>query len=105
MQRDFELLVGCLKKIGHETMGIQFDAAPPELLENNIKFALVIFLEVVPRNMLELAPVKWAFLNPEWCKPDVVKTVDRHVDKIFTKTWEAHRIFEPMFPGRVVYTG
>lgn len=108
LQREFELLADFLGRRGHDVQGIQYDAPPddPATVELLAKrFDLSIFLEVIPRNMLELAPVKWAFLNPEWCKPDILKTAQRHMDKIFAKTQEALRIFLPLFPGKAFYTG
>lgn len=102
LQRDAELLAIFLTELGHTHQGFQFDEPLPADLP---RFDLAIFLEVVPRNLLEIAPVKWAFLNPEWCKPDVVKLVQRHFDHVFAKTKEAERIFEPLFPGKVWYTG
>jgi len=100
LTRDGELLRNFLQSKGNEVFEYQWDGeAPTE------KFDLVIFLEVIPRNFLELAPVKWAFLNPEWCKPDVIKMAERHIDRIFAKTHEGQRILEGTFPGKVFYTG
>lgn len=37
--------------------------------------------------------------------PDRVQTVALEIDRIFAKTREAERLFSPLFPGRVKYTG
>jgi len=104
LQRDCELLTRFLvEKHGHNVFQFQYDGLMPE--EWPREFDLAIFLEVVPRNLLELAPIKWAFLNPEWCKPDVIKTAQRHIDKVFAKTHEAKRIFDEVFPGKAHFTG
>jgi len=100
LTRDAELLTAFLEQRGHSVTVVQYDGEVPEQV-----FGLTIFLEVIPRNMLELAPVRWAFLNPEWCKPDIVKSAQRHIDKIFAKTHEAKRIFDEVFPGKAHYTG
>lgn len=101
LQRDFELLQDFLSP-AHEVTGIQYDKALPDGIDT---FELAIYLEVIPRNLLELAPVRWAFLNPEFVTPDIVKIAQRHIHKIFAKTREAQRVFEEVFPGKVHYTG
>lgn len=100
LTRDAEIISGVLTELGHEVTDIQYDAP---LLE--AKYDLAIFLEVLPRNLLDLAPIRWAFLNPEWVTPEILKTAQRHMDKIFAKTREGQRIFEPLFPGRTFYVG
>lgn len=107
LQRDFELLSDFLGARKHSVVGIQYDAAPENVAHfvGDLKFDLAIFLEVIPRNLLELAPIRWAFLNPEFCKPDVIKTAERHIDRVFAKTLEARRIFETVFPGKAYFTG
>ena len=100
LKRDFDVIADVLASLGHEVTGIQFDAP---LLE--AKYDLAIYLEVVPRNLLDLAPVRFAWLNPEWCTPEILKTAQRNMDKVFAKSREAQRIFEPLFPGRTFYTG
>lgn len=102
LTRDWELLRDFLTARGHEVSGFQYDAPLPE---GTPVHDLVMFLEVIPRNMLELAPVKWLWANPEWCKPEVIKMAERHIDRIFAKTHEAQRILEEAFPGKVHYTG
>lgn len=101
LQRDAELLAGALAELGHSQHGIQFDEPLPEHCKD---FDLAIYLEVIPRNMLGLAPVRWAWLNPEWTKPEIVRTAQRHMHKVFAKTWEAKRIFDKIFPGKVFYS-
>ncbi len=101
LQRDFELLRDFLSP-GHEVVGLQYDRALPDGIG---EFQLAIFLEVIPRNMLELAPVRWAFLNPEFATPDIVKIAQRHIHKVFAKTHEAKRIFDEVFTGKAHYVG
>lgn len=100
LSRDFEIISAVLTELGHEVTGVQFDAP---LLE--AKYDLAIYLEVIPRNLLDLAPIRWAFLNPEWMTPEILKTAQRHMDKVFAKTREGQRILEPLFPELVFYTG
>jgi Glycosyl transferases group 1 len=102
LQRDAELLAGALAELGHSQHGIQFDESLPEHCKD---FDLAIYLEVIPRNMLGLAPVRFFFGNPEWTKPEIVRTAQRHMHKVFAKTWEAKRIFDKVFPGKTFYTG
>jgi hypothetical protein len=101
LQRDAELLAGALAELGHSQHGIQFDEPLPEHCKD---FDLAIYLEVIPRNMLGLAPVRFFFGNPEWTKPEIVRTAQRHMHKVFAKTWEAKRIFDQVFPGKTFYT-
>ena len=100
LSRDFEIISAVLTELGHEVTGVQFDAP---LLE--AKYDLSIYLEVIPRNLLDLAPIRWFFGNPEWVTPEILKTAQRHMDKVFAKTREGQRILEPLFPDRVFYTG
>ena len=103
LQRDYELLNGYLRdELHHSVAGIQFDDARE--MGDNI-YDLAIYLEVAPRSLMNISERRWAFLNPDWCKPDVIQVVDRSFEKIFAKTREGQRIFEELFPGRVHYTG
>lgn|GEM_PF-872668 len=108
LQRDAELIAGCLMAHGHKVMGLQYDL-PQEWMDEDphfsAKYDLAIFLEVVPRHLLNLAPVKWAWLNPEWVKPEMIRLIDRYIDKVFAKTHEAYRLFSPLWPKRTHYTG
>ena len=101
MTRDYELLRDYLTELGHTTQGLQYDG--PSFWEH--PFDLAIFLEVIPRNMVNIAPIRWAFLNPEWCNSEKVKLVHRYIDKVFAKTHEAKRIFDETFPGKASYVG
>lgn len=103
LQREGELLDVLLTEWGHTVARFQYDDA--SLPEGTPKFDLAIYLEVVPRQMLALADTRWAFLNPEWCKPLIIEMVAKYVDKVLTKTHEAQRIFEKLFPGKTFYTG
>jgi hypothetical protein len=102
LQRDGELLCEFLQGLGHQTYGVQFDASLPG---DAPKCELMISLETVARHLLPIAPIHWLFVNPEWFASDLIPIVDKHFAKILTKTCEAQRIFEPIFPGRVFYVG
>ena len=105
LQREYELLREYLEmELGHTVTGYDHEGTK-DLVGVDGSYDLAIFLEVVPRNMLGLAERRWAFLNPEWTKPEMIEIVERSFEKVFAKTHEAERIFEPLFPGRVHYTG
>jgi hypothetical protein len=108
LTRDEELLGDYLHSKGHGVVGLQYDL-PQEAMDGTPAFQerydLAIFLEVIPRHLLNLAPVKWAWLNPEWVKPEMIRLIDRNIDKIFAKTHEAFRLFSPLWPKRTHYTG
>lgn len=108
LQRDYELLLRFLQEQGHIVQGFQYDEPVEETLSiwtPEDGFQLVIFLEVVPRDKIGLAPVRWAFLNPEWCKRDVIDAAKLYVNRVFAKTHEAFRILEEIFPNKTFYTG
>ena len=101
LHKDSQLIWNYLQSKGHEAYCVQYDG-PTETLQ----YDLAIFLEVIPRNFIEIAPVRWAILNPEWCKPDVIKMGHRHIHKIFAKTREAFRVLSAEFGrDKVFYTG
>lgn len=105
LQREYELLRDYLDlELGHQVVGIDHEETK-DWISMDGSYDLTIFLEVVPRNLLGLSERRWAFLNPEWTKPEMVEIVERSFEKVFAKTHEAERIFEPLFPGRVHYTG
>jgi hypothetical protein len=101
LTRDFELLFAFLQDLGHKCEGIQYDWP----LTQSCKFDLMISLETIARNHLNIAPIHWLIPNLEWLTPDSVPIIDKHFAKILTKTHEAQRVLEPMFPGRVHYVG
>jgi len=108
LTRDAELVGDYLQSKGHQVVDLQYDLPQEEIDGASAfqeKYDLAIFLEVVPRNLLNLAPVKWAFLNPEWVKPEMIRLIDRNIDKVFAKTHEAFRLFSPLWPKRTHYTG
>lgn len=108
LTRDAELLTEQLIIRGHTVTPLQYDL-PQEQMDIDHRFAvkydLAIFLEVVPRQLLNLAAVKWAWLNPEWVRPEMIRLIDRNIDKIFAKTMEAFRLFSPLWPQRTFFTG
>lgn len=102
LTRDFELLRDLLRSAGHEVDGLQYDDPIPDGLP---AFELAIFLEVVPRAFLNIAPVNWLFANPEWVKPEMIRLIERNIDKVFAKTKEGERLLKPLFGARVHFTG
>lgn len=104
LERDFEILRDILVEHEHAVTAVQFDVINEAELDGPM-YDLAIFLEVAPLNLMCIAPVKWIFANPEWCKPDRVKAIDAHFDKIFAKTREAERQLRRLFGNRVFYTG
>lgn len=102
LEREYRLLCEFLQSLAHNVFGVQYDAPLHDYAE---RADLMISLETVARHLLPIAPMHWWFPNPEWCTSDLLPVVDRHFQKIFTKTREAQRIFEPLFPERVFYVG
>lgn len=108
LQRDFELLSDLLIEWGHQVIGIQWDAPveDPAYIElTKQEFDLAIYLEVVPRDKLELASRRWLFANPEWVKPEMIPIVEKFVERVFAKTQIGKEILTKLFGERVVYTG
>jgi hypothetical protein len=101
LQKEWELLREFFISEGHEVVGLQYD----EPFDESIKADLACFLEVIPRNFLGISERRWMWCNPEWMKPEMIKTAERSCEKIFSKTREAQRILDPLFPGRVHFTG
>jgi hypothetical protein len=102
LTRDFELLFAFLQDLGHKCEGIQYDWPPTQPA---YKADLMISLETIARHHLNIAPIHWLIPNLEWLTADSVPIIDKHFAKILTKTHEAQRVLEPMFPGRVHYVG
>lgn len=101
LQKEWELLRDFLLGLGHEVQGIQYD----EPLDPSTTADLTCFLEVIPRNFLGISERRWMWVNPEWMKPQMIELAERSCEKVFVKTREAQRILEPLFPGRVHYSG
>jgi glycosyltransferase involved in cell wall biosynthesis len=102
LEREWCLLRDHLIELGHEVSGLQYDEPLPKDFQ---PCDLMISIETVSRHLLSCAPIHWLFPNPEWFAQDLIPIVKRHYDKILTKTHEAQRIFEPLFPGKTFYTG
>jgi hypothetical protein len=102
LEREWLLLRDYLTELGHEIHGLQYDEPLPKDFP---ACDLTISLETVSRHLLSCAQVHWLFVNPEWFAQDLIPIVKRHYNKVFTKTHEAQRIFEPLFPGKTFYTG
>jgi hypothetical protein len=101
LHTEYVLLRKYLESLGHEVSGVQFDQDAPNL----IGVDLAISLETVCRHLLQLAPVNWLFVNPEWTKRHDLDLIERSYEKIFCKTHEAHRIFSDLYPDRTHYVG
>lgn len=99
---EYGLLRGYLEELGHKVTGLQFDEDAPKDLE---PLDLMISLETVCRHLLDLAPVNWIFVNPEWTKRSDLDLIRRSYNKIFCKTREAERIFKEYFPDVTHYVG
>lgn len=99
LQKDYELLRALLEEWGHEVDGQQFNeplaVAPGDLC---------IWLEVFDEHLLSLAPRHSIFLNPEWTKPETVRPIQRHCERVFAKTLDAERVLKETFPN-VTYVG
>jgi hypothetical protein len=103
LEVEYRLLCEFLQSLGHKTVGVQYD----EPLDAMLPFPcdLMISLETVAPHHLPVAPVHWLFPNAEWFTSDLIPVVGNHYQKIFCRTREALRIFEPLFPGRCFYVG
>jgi hypothetical protein len=101
LTRDYALLAEFLQSLGHSVLGVQYD----EPLTQPYTADLMISLETIARHHLPIAPIHWLIPNLEWLTADSIPVIDKHFAKILTKTREAQRILEPVFPGRVHYCG
>lgn len=102
LETEYRLLRAYLETLGHEVVGLQYDAPAPDDLP---QFDLSISLETVSRHLLHVAPVNWLFVNPEWFAQDLIPVVKKHFQKVFAKTIEAQRIIGELFPDKVCYCG
>jgi hypothetical protein len=100
LEREFRLLKSFLEEREHEVIGVQFDEPAPDAI-----FDICLFLETFPRHLLDLSALNFIWPNPEWTPGDTVSLIRKYADRVFSKTREGQRIFEPLFPGKVSYTG
>jgi hypothetical protein len=98
LETDGRLLEGVLQEWGHEVARAQYDQA------NSETFDLCIWLEVFNAHLLCLAPRHFLFANPEWTKPESIRPIQRHVEKVFAKTRDGEKSLRELFPN-VTYTG
>jgi hypothetical protein len=99
LERDFCLLRDWLIARGHEAVGQQFDKPG-----SGAKYDLGIFLETINEHHIVLADRWWYFANPECLKPEFVRAIQRHCEKILVKTKDAERLMHEKFSG-VHYVG
>lgn len=99
LQKDFELLRDFIQARGHEVTGQQFDQPA-----NGGDYDLGIFIETINEEMVPMAK-RWVyFANPEWLKPDMVRPIQRHCEKVFAKTRSAEQVLRGKFTN-VHYVG
>ncbi len=100
LEREYRLLKAFLEERQHEVVGVQYDEPAPDIVVD-----VALFLETFPRHLLDLSAVNCIWPNPEWTSGEMVSLIRKYAFKVFAKTHEAQRIFEPLFPGKVSYTG
>lgn len=101
LQRDYELLRAYLESLGHEVFGQQ-DNRPAD---TEIPVCdLGIFLETISQHLVPMAKRFYYIANCEWLKPEFIRPIQRHCEKVFAKTREAERILREKF-SRVHYIG
>jgi Glycosyl transferases group 1 len=101
LQRDYELLRAYLETLGHEVFGQQ-DNRPAD---TEIPVCdLGIFLETISEHLVPMAKRFYYIANCEWLKPEFIRPIQRHCEKVFAKTREAERILREKF-SRVHYIG
>ena len=101
LQRDYELLRAYLESLGHEVFGQQ-DNRPAD---TEIPVCdLGIFLETISEHLVPMAKRFYYIANCEWLKPEFIRPIQRHCEKVFAKTREAERILREKF-SRVHYIG
>jgi hypothetical protein len=98
LETDARLLEGVLQEWGHEVARAQYDQA------NSETFDLCIWLEVFNTHLLCLAPRHYIFCNPEWTKPENIRSIQRHCERVFAKTRDGEKSLRDLFPN-VMYTG
>jgi hypothetical protein len=98
LETDARLLEGVLQEWGHEVARAQYDQA------NSATFDLCIWLEVFNAHLLCLAPRHYIFCNPEWTKPENIRPIQRHCERVFAKTRDGEKSLRELFPN-VTYTG
>lgn len=98
LETDARLLEGVLAEWGHEVARAQYDQA------NSETFDLCIWLEVFNAHLLCLAPRHFLFANPEWTKPESIRPIQRHCERVFAKTRDGEKSLRELFPN-VTYTG
>lgn len=102
LQVEYQLLRTFLEELGHEVHGLQYDEPLPK---DFLACDLSISLETVARHLLSVAPTHWLWPNAEWFTQDLIPVVKRHFSRVFVKTLEADKIFEPIFPKKVCCSG
>jgi len=99
LQRDAEILSAYLSSRGHVVAMQQYDQPA-----SATGFDLAIFLETMSEHLVPIASRHWIIINPEWFKPDFMRPVQRHCEKVLAKTRDAERILRAHFSS-VHYIG
>ena len=100
LERDFILLRDWLTARGHEVYGQQYNVPCGMIAACD----LGIFIETISEHLVPMASKWWYFANPEWLKPELIRPVQRHCEKVLAKTRDAERVLRGTF-SNVIYTG
>jgi hypothetical protein len=98
LQKDAELLQRFLVSEGHAAELVQYDEPC------NDTFDLGIAIETFNTQHVPHASRWWYIANPEWLKPESVRPVQKHCEKVLAKTRDAERRLRLLF-ANTVYTG
>jgi len=91
LQRDAELLQRFLVSEGHVAELVQYDQPHDE------KYDLGIAIETFNQQHVPCAPHWWYFSNPEWLKPELVRPIQRHCEKVLAKTRSGEKALRSRF--------
>jgi hypothetical protein len=98
LQKDAELLQRFLVSEGHVAELVQYDEPCEE------EFELGISIETFNVDHVPHAKRWWYIANPEWLKPESVRPIQRHCEKVLAKTRDAERRLRLLF-ANTVYAG
>lgn len=100
LETDARLLESLLKEWGHEVDRQQYD----QQAEKPNVYDLAIWLEVFNQHLVSIAPRHWIIPNNEWLKPEFIRPIQRHCEKVLAKTRDAEKALRTLFTN-VEYTG
>ena len=98
LQKDAELLQRFLVSEGHVAELVQYDQPCAE------KYDLGIAIETFNQDHVPQAARWWYIANPEWLKPELVRPIQRHCEKVLAKTRDAERSLRSLF-ANCLYVG